>query len=244
LDQNVFVVAGGSRGIGAAIAVAAADAGYAVVLSYLSNAEQARGVVDRIRAAGGTAEAVRADTTRIDDVAALFASADALGRLKALAYSSGITGDPSPLADADPATFARVVEVNLTGAMVCAREAIGRMSTARGGAGGAIVFVSSRATAYGSPGEYVWYAASKAGVDGLTLGLARELGAQGIRVNAVSPGPIDTEMLTDEKRQRAASLTPLGRIGEAEEVAASVMFLASDQASFVSGANLAVSGGR
>jgi len=106
------------------------------------------------------------------------------------------------------------------------------------------VFISSRATAYGSPGEYVWYAASKAGVDGLTLGLARELGGQGIRVNAVSPGPIDTEMLTDEKRQRAASLTPLGRIGEAEEVAASVMFLASDQASFVSGANLAVSGGR
>ena len=157
--RGVFVVAGGSRGIGAAISVAAAEAGYAVLLTYANNAEAAQQVVDRIAAAGGIARAARADTSVPDDVAALFAAGDEMGRLEVLAYSGGITGKASPLVDADPADVARVIAVNLTGAMLCAREAIARMSTVRGGEGGAIVFLSSRASDYGSPGEHVWYAA-------------------------------------------------------------------------------------
>lgn len=244
MSAPVFLVTGGSRGIGAAIAVAAGQAGYQVLLSYASNAAQADAVVETIRAAGGTAQAARADTSNADDVAALFAAADAMGPLKVLAYSGGITGDRSPLADAAPETYARVVDVNLTGAMHCAREAVRRMSTKRGGTGGSIVFLSSRATAYGSPGDYVWYAASKGGVDALTIGLSREVGPEGIRVNAVSPGPIDTDMLDEGRRKTAASLVPLGRLGQPAEAAAAVLYLASDAASFVTGANLSVSGGR
>jgi len=244
MSAAVFLVTGGSRGIGAAIAVAAGQAGYRVLLSYASNAAQADAVVETIRAAGGEARAVRADTSKPDDVAALFAAADAMGSLKVLAYCGGITGDRSALADAVPETYARVVDVNLTGAMHCAREAVRRMSTKRGGTGGAIVFLSSRATAYGSPGDYVWYAASKGGVDALTIGLAREVGPEGIRVNAVSPGPIDTDMLDEGRRATAASLVPLGRLGQPAEAAAAVLYLASDAASFVNGANLSVSGGR
>lgn len=244
MNEGVFLVTGGSRGIGAAIAIAAAQAGYRVLLSYANDEMSARQVVDRIRSAGGTAQAMRADTADARDVAALFVAADAMGALKVLACSGGITGAASALADASPETLARVIDVNLVGAMLCAREGVRRMSTDRGGTGGAIIFLSSRATAYGSPGEYIWYAASKGGIDALTLGLAREVGGQGIRVNAISPGPIDTGMLSDEKRARAMALSPVKRIGTPEDVAASVMFLASDAASFVTGANLAVSGGR
>jgi NAD(P)-dependent dehydrogenase (short-subunit alcohol dehydrogenase family) len=244
MNGGVFLVTGGSRGIGAAIAIAAGQAGYKVLLSYASNEQPAQQIVERIRAAGGTARAVRADTADTQDVAALFAAADAMGVLEVLAYSGGITGAPSQLADASPETLSRVVDVNLVGAMLCARESVRRMSTDRSGAGGAIIFLSSRATAYGAPHEYVWYAASKGGIDALTLGLAREVGGQGIRVNAVSPGPIDTGMLSEEKRVRAMALSPVNRIGTPEEAAAAVMFLASDAASFVTGANLAVSGGR
>jgi NAD(P)-dependent dehydrogenase (short-subunit alcohol dehydrogenase family) len=243
-EHGVFVVAGGSRGIGAAISVAAAAAGYAVLLTYASNAEAAEEVVGRIEAAGGIARAVRADTSVTEDVVALFAAADEMGRVEVLAYSGGITGRASPLVDADPADVARVIAVNLTGAMLCAREAIARMSTVRGGAGGSIVFLSSRASDYGSPGEHVWYAASKGGIDSLTRGLAREVGKEGIRVNAVSPGPVATGMLDAAKQERAAGLSPIGRIGTPEEIAAAVMFMASAEASFVTGANLAVSGGR
>ena len=227
-DRGVFVVAGGSRGIGGGNRNRRAEAGYAVLLTYASNAEAARDVVARIEAAGGTAKAVRADTSVSEDVAAMFAEADAIGRL----------------AGAEPDEIARVIAVNLTGAMLCAREAIARMSTARGGAGGAIVFLSSRASDYGSPGEHVWYAASKGGIDSLTRGLAREVGKEGIRVNAVSPGPVATDMLDPAKQERAAGLSPIGRIGTPAEIAAAVMFMASAEASFVTGANLSVSGGR
>ncbi|OJY71192.1 MAG: NAD(P)-dependent oxidoreductase [Sphingobium sp. 66-54] len=244
MDGSVFLVTGGSRGIGAAIAIAAARAGYRVLLSYASAADRAAQVVAGIRAEGGLAQAVLADIADAEDVAALFAAADAMGPLKVLACSGGITGAPSQLADVEPETLSRVVDVNLVGAMLCAREAVRRMSTDSGGTGGAIVFLSSRATAYGSPNEHVWYAASKGGIDALTTGLAREVGGQGIRVNAVSPGPIDTEMLSAQKRAAATALSPVGRIGTPEEAAAAVMFLASDAASFITGANLAVSGGR
>jgi len=241
---EVFIVTGGSRGIGAAIARAAGNAGYAVLLSYASDAAQGEAVAQAIRADGGTARAVRADTSRQADVEALFATADEMGSLAVLAYNAGITGGTSALVEADPAAIARVVEVNLTGAIRCAREAVARMSTARGGAGGSIVLLSSRATAYGAPGTHVWYAASKGGVDAFATGLAREVGAEGVRVNVVSPGPIATDMLSEERKAVAASLVPMQRIGTPEEVAAAVMFLASPAASFVNGANLAVSGGR
>jgi NAD(P)-dependent dehydrogenase (short-subunit alcohol dehydrogenase family) len=242
-DRPVFVVTGGSRGIGAAIAAAAAGAGYAVLLTYAGDAGSAGEVVARIEVAGGVARALRADTALVDDVAALFAAADDMGRLAALAYSGGITGKASPLVDAEPADVARVIAVNLTGAMLCAREAIARMSTARGGAGGAIVFLSSRASDYGSPGEHVWYAASKGGIDSLTRGLARELGKEGIRVNAVSPGPVATGMLDAAKQERAAGLSPIGRIGTPEEIADAALFLATEASRYVTGHELVVDGG-
>ena len=185
MGAPVFIVTGGSRGIGEAVAVAAAREGYAVLLTYVENEARAAGVVERIRAEGGQAEALRADTGVEADVLALFEAADLMGRLQALVYNSGITGPASPLAEADTGVMARVLEVNLLGAMVASREAIRRMSTIRGGQGGSIVLISSRAALYGSPGEFVWYAASKGGMDSLTSGLAREVGPEGIRVNAV-----------------------------------------------------------
>ena len=200
--------------------------------------------MQKIKIAGGEAQAVRADTSRVEDVEALFATVDAAGRLKAMVYNGGITGSPSRLEAADPETLSRVINVNLLGALLCARAAIPRMSTRQGGEGGAIVLMSSRATAYGSPNECVWYAASKGGIDALSLGLSREVGLDGIRVNAVSPGPIDTGMLSEEKRKSALALSPVGRIGTPEEAAAAVMFLTSGEASFITGANLSVSGGR
>lgn len=244
MSAPVFLVTGGSRGIGAAISRSAARAGYRVVLTYVSHGEQAEDVARQIRADGGEATAVQADTSQADEVDALFRAIDAAGSLAAMVYNGGITGAPSRLEAADPATLARVIDVNLVGAMLCARAAIPRMSTRQGGQGGAIVFMSSRATAYGSPGECVWYAASKGGIDALSLGLSREVGLDGIRVNAVSPGPIDTGMLSEEKRKSALALSPIGRIGTPEEAAAAVMFLVSDDASFITGANLAVAGGR
>lgn len=244
MTTPILLVTGGSRGIGAAISRAAARGGYGVLLSYVSNAAQAEEVAAGIRAEGGVAEAFRADTSVPADAAALFARADEMGALKAMVYNAGITGARSSLVDSDPAEVARVIDVNLTGAMICAREAIARMSTERGGEGGSIVLISSRATAYGSPGDYVWYAASKGGIDALTLGLSREVGPVGVRVNAVSPGPIDTEMLDEGRRAAVPTLVPLRRIGKPEEVADAVMFLVSDASSFVTGANLAVSGGR
>lgn len=167
-----------------------------------------------------------------------------LGRLAALVYNGGVTGAASPFADARTETLDHVLGVNLRGALICAREAVQRLSTKRGGQGGSIVFLSSRAALYGSPGEWVWYAATKGGVDSLTIGLAREVGAEGIRVNAVSPGPIATDTLGSEKLAAVATVSPMHRAGTPDEVAAAVLFLASDAASYITGANLAVSGGR
>jgi NAD(P)-dependent dehydrogenase (short-subunit alcohol dehydrogenase family) len=243
-DKGVFLVTGGSRGIGAAIARRAAKAGYTVLISYVSRPDDALSVVEQITAAGGTADAFRADTSRPEAVEALFARADEMGRLAVLVYNAGITGTSSRIDQSTPANMARVIDVNLTGALYCARAAVLRLSRTHGGDGGSIIFISSRATGYGSPAEHVWYAASKGGIDTLNLGLSRELGGEGIRVNAVSPGPIGTEMLSEEKKQRAIGVTPLQRVGDPDEVAAAVMYLASDEASFVTGANIAVSGGR
>jgi NAD(P)-dependent dehydrogenase (short-subunit alcohol dehydrogenase family) len=243
-SRRVFVITGGSRGIGEAVALSAAKEGYVVLLTYVTQKSAADGVVERIRAQGGTAHAMQADTSKESEIRRLFAEADRLGKLSALVYNGGITGPASPLADVTTETLQRVVDVNLTGAMICAREAVRRMSTSQGGKGGSIVFISSRATVYGSPGEFVWYAASKGGVDSLTIGLAREVGGEGIRVNAVSPGPIRTDIHVPGKLERIEKGLPLQRAGEPEEVASAVMYLVSDGASYVSGANLAVAGAR
>lgn len=243
MSTGILLVAGGSRGIGEAVAVLGAQRGYDVVLSYARNAGRAAAVVRRIEAAGGTALAVRADTAQEADIEALFAAADGRGRLAAFVYNSGITGTHSPLAEAATATIDEVLGVNLRGAILSCRAAVRRMSTRLGGQGGAIVLVSSRASFYGSASEFVWYAASKGGVDSLTYGLAREVATEGIRVNAVSPGPIVTEMHRPGRLEIGAKRSPMQRAGTPEEVAGTVLFLASGEASYVSGANLAVSGG-
>jgi NAD(P)-dependent dehydrogenase (short-subunit alcohol dehydrogenase family) len=243
-SRPVFLLTGGSRGIGEAIALQAARAGYQVLLTYTTNERAAADVAARIRAEGGVAHVVQADTGRIADIERLFATADQLGRLAVLVYNGGVTGPSSPLAAASNQTLQQVIEVNLTGALISAREAVRRMSTSTGGQGGSIVLISSRASLYGSPGEHVWYAASKGGIDSLTLGLAREVGAQGIRVNAVSPGPIRTDIHVPGKLDAISSALPMRRAGEPEEVAAAVMFLVSDAASYIAGANLAVAGAR
>jgi NAD(P)-dependent dehydrogenase (short-subunit alcohol dehydrogenase family) len=243
MGNKVFLVTGGSRGIGEAIAVAAAGKGFEVVLTYAHNEQRAQALVGRIHAAGGRAVAVHADTASESDIERMFAVVDGLGTLSALVYNAGITGAHSSLADASTQTIDEVLAVNLRGAILCSRGAIRRMSTRFGGQGGAIVLISSRAALYGSPGEFVWYAASKGGVDSLTNGLAREVATEGIRVNAVSPGPIITEMHRPGKLEVGAKRAPMQRAGTAEEVAEAVMFLASDAASYVTGANLSVAGG-
>jgi NAD(P)-dependent dehydrogenase (short-subunit alcohol dehydrogenase family) len=239
----VFLITGGSRGIGEAIAVAAAAKGFFVVLTYASNATRADGVLERIHKAAGQAVAVQADTAQEADILRVFAEVDRRGPLGVMVYNSGVTGMNSPLADASTETIDQVLDVNLRGAVLCSRESVKRMSTRLGGSGGAIVLISSRAAFYGSPNEFVWYAASKGGMDSFNSGLAREVATEGIRVNAVSPGPIITEMHRPGKIEVGAKRAPMQRAGTPEEVASTVMFLASDGASYVTGANLVVSGG-
>lgn len=243
MGGEVLLVTGGSRGIGEAIAVLGARRGYEVVLSYASSEMRANAVVERIQSEGGRALAVRADTASEEDIDKLFAAVDTRGRLAAMAYNAGITGAHSPLADAATSTIDAVLDVNLRGAILCCRAAIRRMSTRFGGQGGAIVLVSSRATFYGSPNEFVWYAASKGGMDSLGNGLAREVAIEGIRVNTVSPGPIVTEMHRPGRLEVAEKRPPMQRAGKPEEVAETVLFLASGAASYVTGANLSVAGG-
>jgi NAD(P)-dependent dehydrogenase (short-subunit alcohol dehydrogenase family) len=244
MTKPVFLVTGGSRGIGEAIARSAAGESYHVLLTYAGRADAAQSVVDAIRAQGGEASAVQADTGKPQDIARLFAEADRLGRLAALVYNGGITGGVGPLADQTDDNLAEVIAVNLTGALIASREAIRRMSTRLGGQGGSIILLSSRASTLGAPNQHVWYAASKGGIDSLTLGLAREVGAEGIRVNCVSPGPIDTEIHAPGRLESIADSLPMKRAGEPREVADAVMYLASDKASYVSGATILVAGAR
>lgn len=243
-DKGVFLVTGGSRGIGEAIALSAAAEGYVVLLSYAGRADAAQQVVDAIRATGGRAEAVQADTGVPGDVARLFQVCDDLGRLAVLAYNGGITGGTGLLADQSDDTLARVIDVNLTGALLCCREAVRRMSTRLGGQGGSIVLLSSRAAALGAPAQHLWYAASKGGVDSLNIGLAKEVAGEGIRVNCVSPGPIATEIHAPGRLDAIRDSLPMKREGHPDEVAAAVMFLVSDAASYVAGANIDVAGAR
>lgn len=243
-DKGVFLVTGGSRGIGAAIAEEAAAQGYFVLLTYVGRADAAQKVVSAIQAQGGRAEAVQADTGVPADIARVFALADARGRLSVLVYNGGITGGVGRLADQSDETLAQVIDVNLTGALISCREAVRRMSTGLGGQGGSIVLVSSRAAVLGSPAQHLWYAASKGGVDSLTIGLGKEVAGEGIRVNAVSPGPIATEIHAAGRLDEIRDSLPMRREGTPEEVSAAVMFLVSDAASYVAGANIDVAGAR
>jgi NAD(P)-dependent dehydrogenase (short-subunit alcohol dehydrogenase family) len=243
--SKVLLVTGAGRGIGAAIARLAAKQDYDVAVNYLRDRAAADAVVADVRAAGRRATAIQGDMAQEADVARTFATVDQeLGRLTHLVYNAGSTGGYSRLEDADIAMMRAVLELNVLGALMCAKEAAARMSTKKGGQGGAMVMISSMAAVLGSAGEYVWYAASKGAVDSMTVGLSRELAADNIRVNAVAPGLIETGLHPPGRLERLAPLMPIPRAGTPEEVAEAVLFLLSDAASYTTGTNLRVSGGR
>lgn len=247
--EQVLLVTGGSRGIGAATALLAAAKGYAVAVNYTAQPAAADEVVRRIRAGGGRAIAVRADVAQEDQVLALFEQVDrGLGPLTALVNNAGVVDAKARLDEMSVARLKRMFDINVIGTMVCAREAVKRMSTRHGGGGGAIVNVSSAAARLGAPGQYLDYAAAKGAIDTFTIGLAKEVAAEGIRVNAVRPGLIDTEIhasggLPDRVRELAHQV-PMQRGGSAEEVAEAIVWLLSPQASYTTMSLLDVSGGR
>lgn len=249
MGDRVLLVTGGSKGIGAATVRLAAAEGYRIALNYVSDDAEAEATADAARALGAEVVTLKADVSKLSEVEQLFEEVDRrLGRTTHLVNNAGITGPAGRLADVSCADLARVLDLNVKGALLVARAAVRRMSTALGGSGGAIVNVSSAAARLGSPGEYVWYAASKGAMDSFTVGLARELAREGVRVNAVAPGLIETG-IHDRSGQtgrlvRLAPTVPMGRAGSAEEVAQSILWLLSDAASYVTGAVLPVTGGR
>ncbi len=247
--MGVLLIMGGSRGIGAAVARQAARLGHAIAVNYRADGDAAAAVVASVKQAGGEAAAFRADVGVEADVQQMFQAVDRkLGPLTALVNSAGINGGKVAVADFDSKELSRLMAVNVVGTMLCCREAVRRMSTRSGGSGGVIVNVSSMAATIGGRPGSSHYAASKAAVDAFTVGLAREVGEQGIRVNAIRPGMTDTDM-TDELRQdpalhRAiAGTIAMNRIAEVEEIAQPILWLLSDQASFISGSCLDASGG-
>lgn len=245
--MDVMVITGGSRGIGAATARLAAAAGYAVCVNYRRDAGAAADVVRGIVGAGGTAVAVQADVAVEADVVRLFEAADRLGRLTALVNNAGILETQMRVDQMDAARIGRVFATNVTGTLVCCREAVRRMSTRHGGSGGGIVNLSSIAAYLGSPGEYLDYAATKGAVDTITIGLAREVAEEGIRVNAVRPGFVYTDIHTSggepDRVERVKVRVPMKRGGQPEEVAKAILWLLSPDASFTTGTILNVSGG-
>ena len=247
--DKVMIVTGGGRGIGAATALIGAERGYAVAVNYRSNREAADSLVKAIQSKGGKAIAVPGDVASEADVVRLFEATDrALGRVSALVNNAGIVDRGTRVEHIGAERIARMFAINVTGSFLCAREAVKRMSTRHGGRGGAIVNVSSIAARLGGAGEYVDYAASKGAIDTFTVGLAKEVGPEGIRVNAVRPGIIRTEIHLasgDPARvERIGSSAPLQRPGEPEEVARAIVWLLSDEASYLTGALVDVTGGR
>ena len=245
----VMLVTGGGRGIGAATCRLAAARGWAVCVNYRSDGAAAEAVVAQIRAAGGRALAVQADVSQEPEVLRLFAAVDqAFGRLDALVNNAGILERQGRLEDFDAARINRVLAANVTGSLLCAREAVKRMSTRHGGRGGAIVNLSSIAARLGGPGEYIDYAASKGAIDAFTVGLAKETAAEGIRVNAVRPGVIHTDIHASGgepgRVERVKSAVPMLRGGQPEEVARAILFLACDESSYCTGTFIDVTGGR
>lgn len=247
--KQVLLVTGGGRGIGAATARLAAAQGYAVCVNYLRNEAAADAVVREISGRGGTAVGIAADVAREDEVVRLFQRIeDALGPLSVLVNNAGILESQTRVEHMDAARLARVFAANVYGSFLCAREAVRRMSTSCGGRGGSIVNVSSAASRLGSPNEYVDYAAAKGAIDTFTIGLAKEVAAEGIRVNAVRPGVIHTDIHASGgepgRVERLKASVPMQRGGRADEVANAILWLASEEASYVSGSLLDVAGGR
>lgn len=249
-SRPILVVTGGSRGIGAAICRRAAHQGYDVAVSYQSDANAAARVVQDCQDAGARAIAVQADMASEADIVQLFRAVDAdLGPVTHLVNNAGITGPVGQLADADPAMIRNCIDINVTGAILVAREAIKRMAKRHGGKGGAIVNISSAAATLGAPNVFVWYAASKGAIDSLTIGLSVELAQEGIRVNGLQPGMIDTDihaMSSHDPGRLARTIPsiPMQRAGTPDDIARSALFLLSDDSSYTSGTILRVAGGR
>ena len=244
-----LLVTGGSRGIGAATALLAAQRGYAVAVNYTANSLAADEVVRQIRAQGGNAMAVQADVGDEAQVMAMFQKIDAkLGRLTALVNNAGVVDVAARVDEMSVARLKRMFDINVVGSFVCAREAVKRMSTRHGGSGGVIVNVSSAAARLGGSGQYVDYAASKGAIDTLTIGLAKEVALEGIRVNAVRPGIIETDIHASggepDRARQMAPLVPMQRAGSANEVAQAIVWLLSDESSYTTGTLLDVTGGR
>lgn len=247
--SRAVIITGSGRGIGAATAKLAAQRGWAVCVNYVSKPERAEQVVAEIRAAGGNAIAVQGDVARESDVIRLFESSDrALGPLGALVNNAGVIVKAGRLENLDADTIRRVLDVNVTGTVLCAQQAARRMSTKQGGAGGVIVNVSSVAAVLGGANQWLHYAAAKGAVNTLTLGLAKELAPEGIRVNAVMPGLIDTEIHAEvgmaDRLQKVLPQVPMGRIGTPQECAEAILWLMSGEAAYMTGAVLPLTGGR
>jgi NAD(P)-dependent dehydrogenase (short-subunit alcohol dehydrogenase family) len=242
------IITGGSRGIGRATALTAAARGFRVVVGYASNQKAGDEVVRQIEARNGKAIAVKCDVGVEADILALFKAADALGTLAALVNNAGIVGPAMRVDQMSADRIQHIMTVNITGSFLCAREAVKRMSTKHGGKGGVIVNISSAAAKFGSANTYVDYAASKGAIDTFTVGLGQEVATEGIRVAGIRPGLIDTEIHASsgepDRAHRLAPMVPMKRIGKAEEIADAVLWLMSDEASYVTGAILDVSGGR
>jgi NAD(P)-dependent dehydrogenase (short-subunit alcohol dehydrogenase family) len=246
---GVVLITGSGRGIGAATAMLAAKRGYAVCVNYLKNESRATQVVSDIREAGGKAIMVQADTAKANEVARLFERIDnELGPITALVNNAGITGKAGRLETFDPETIRRVLEVNVIGSLLCSQEAVRRMSIKNGGKGGVIVNVSSLAAQLGGANQWIPYAAAKGAINSITTGLAKEVAAEGIRVNGIAPGLIQTELHAEagvgDRLQKVLPQVPMGRIGTAEECAEAILWLMSGEASYMIGSTLTLSGGR
>ncbi len=246
---GIVLITGSSRGIGAATAILAAQRGWAVCVNYVSKADRAEQVVSTIRAGGGKAIAVQADTANESDVKRLFEAVDAgLGRVTALVNNAGITGRAGRLETFDAATMRRILDVSVIGTLLCTQQAVKRMSTKEGGQGGAIVNVSSVAAQLGGANQWIPYGAAKGAVNSITTGASKEFAAEGIRVNAIMPGLIDTEIHTEagvgDRLQKVIPMVPMGRIGTAQECAEAIVWLMSGEAAYMTGANLLIAGGR
>lgn len=249
VNRGAAIVTGGSRGIGAAIVKLLGANGYSVAFNYASDEAAARGVLDHLTRAGVRTVAIQADISREADILRLFDIAGReLGPLRGLVNNAAITGGAARVEQIDAAKLANMLAVNVAGTMLCSREAVRRMSTRRGGSGGAIVNISSIAARTGSPGEWAHYAASKGAVDTFTIGLAREVAAEGIRANVVAPGLVDTGLHAangePERLARLSPTIPMQRAGTPDEIAQGVLWLLSDAASYVTGAILEIGGGR